>query len=664
VASSQGIKAGSAFIELLVNDKSLIKGLQRAGAKLKAFGNSVADLGKKMAMIGTAVATPLVGFAKVFASGSKELQTLSQRTGISVEALSELGYAASISGTNMQTLEGGIKKMQRTIYQAAIGSKTATAALAQLGLTVDDLRGLSPDAQFKLIADKLTAIQSPAVRAAMAMAIFGKSGMDLLPMMSRGAAGIDAMQEEARRLGLTSSEASVAIGVKLAEALSTLWMVLKQVGATLGEAVAPLLTVVANRIIDIAVKAIAWAKQNKELIVTIFKVAAGVVAAGIALLVLGKTIVLLGGVFAALAATVGMVSAMTGMLGGIIAGLLSTIGLVVAAVAALGTYLIYASGMGGKALSWLGERFAELSSFATEAFGGIADALAAGDIALAAKILWLTLKVAWQTGISALETLWTQFKGSFVNIIQGAFYGALAAWEICRGSLEVAWVETTAFLSKTWTSFTAGFQKTWNSAINWTTKRLLELWSLFDDSFDVNEAKSMADRELADTNNQIEAQKKQALTQRENQRKQERKTADDAYNYNMTQIGQAAIDAEDKLAKEQAEKIKQSNEELEKARDEWRDAIGKARQERKMKEAQGPDRLEPPPAISDYLEGLGTAIEQAQKKTIGVRGTFNAMEAAGMGGGGVTDRIAKATEETAKHTKKLVQQGNDDAEFD
>ncbi|MCL2641854.1 MAG: hypothetical protein FWD53_13470 [Phycisphaerales bacterium] len=663
MASSQGIKAGSAFIELLVNDKALVKGLRNASKKLKAFGDSVADLGKKLAMIGTAVAAPLVGFAKVFASGSKELQTLSQRTGISVEALSELGYAASISGTNMQTLEGGIKKMQRTIYMAATGSKTATAALAQLGLTVDDLRGLSPDAQFKLIADKLAAIQSPAVRAAMAMAIFGKSGMDLLPMMSRGAAGIDAMQEEARRLGLTSSEASVAIGVKLAEALSTLWMVLKQVGTTLGEAVAPLLTDVANRIIDIAVKAINWAKQNKELIVTIFKVAVGVVAAGIALLVLGKAIVVLGGVLSALATAVGVVTAVIGVLGGIIGGLLSPIGLVVAAVAALGAYLIYASGMGGKALSWLGERFLELSAFATEAFGGIADALAAGDIALAAKILWLTLKVAWQTGISALETLWTQFKGSFVNIIQGAFYGALAAWEICRSSLEVAWVETTAFLSKTWTSFTSGFQQAWNSAINWTTKRLLELWSLFDDSFDVNEAKTMADKELAETNNQIEAQKKQALAQRESQRKQERKTADDAYNYNMAQIGQAAMDAEDKLAKEQAEKIKKSNEELEKARDEWRDAIGKARDKRTMKDAQGPDRLEPPPAIRDYLEGLGATIEQAQKKTVGVSGTFNAMAAAGMQGGGVADRIAKATEETARNTKKLLDQ-NDDSEFD
>jgi len=215
MASSQGIRAGSAFIELLVNDDKLVKGLQKAGKKLKAFGETISGWGKKFAGIGTAVAAPLVGFAKAFASGSKELQTMSQRTGVSVGALSELGYAAQLSGTDMETLEVGLKRMQKTLYQAATGSKTATDALAQLGLTVDDLRGLSPDQQFKLIADKLAAIQSPAVRAALAMQIFGRSGTQLLPMMSKGAAGIDAMQEEARKLGLTASETGVAVGVKL-----------------------------------------------------------------------------------------------------------------------------------------------------------------------------------------------------------------------------------------------------------------------------------------------------------------------------------------------------------------------------------------------------------------------------------------------------------------
>ena len=665
MASSQGIKAGSAFIELLLNDDKLVKGLQKAGKKLKAFGDTIAGWGKKLAGVGTAIAAPLVGFAKAFASGSKELQTLSQKTGIGVAALSELAYAAQLSGTDMETLEVGIKRMQKTIYQAATGSKSATEALAQLGLTVEDLRGLSPDQQFKLIADKLAAIQSPAVRAAMAMAIFGKSGTQLLPMMNKGAAGIEAMQEEARKLGLTASETGVAVGVKLEEALTTLWKVLQKLASTLGSAVAPLLTDFANWLIDIVVKATAWIKQNKELIVTIFKVALVVVGAGMALIGLGYAITTLGSVLTGLATIVATVYGAMEVMIAVISAFLNPIGLVLVAIAALGAYLIYASGAGGKALSWLGERFTDLSSFASEAFQGISDALMAGDIALAAQILWLTLKIAWIKGVQVLESAWLTFRNFFIKIGYDAFYGVQAVWEIVQNALCVAWIETTAFLSKVWTSFTAGFEKAWNTAINWTSKRILELQGLFDSSLDVDAAKKMADQDLEATNNQIDQQKNQALAAREQQRAGERKAAEDMHNDEMARIGQESIDKEKALDDEYNQKMKDSQDELDKTKQEWKDAIGKAKEERKMKESQGPDRLEAPPAIPDYLEGLGPTIEQAQKKTIGVHGTFNAMEAPGMRAGGVTDRIAKATEETAKNTKKLVDQGEqDDQEFE
>ncbi len=630
MASSQGIKAGSAFIELLVNDDKLVKGLQKAGKKLKAFGETISGWGKKLAGIGTAVAAPLVGFAKAFASGSKELQTMSQRTGVSVAALSELGYAAQLSGTDMEALEVGIKRMQKTIYGAATGSKQATEALAALGLTVEDLRGLSPDQQFKLIADKLAAIQSPAVRAALAMQIFGRQGTQLLPMLTQGAAGIEAMQEEARKLGLAASAADVAVGVKLEESLATLWKVLQKLAATLGSAIAPLLTECANWLIDIVVKATAWVKQNKELIVTIFKVAVVVVAAGLALIGLGYAISALGGVMTGLATIVAFVAGAVEILITIVSAFLNPVGLVIAAIVALGAYLIYASGAGGKALSWLGERFTDLWGFASEAFGGIADALMAGDIALAAKILWLTLKMAWIKGVQVLESVWLTFRNFFIKIAYDAFYGAQAVWEIVQDALCVAWIETTAFLSSTWTKFSAGFEQVWNSAVNWTTKRILDLQGLFDDSLDVDAAKKMADDDLAATNNEIERQKNAELAQREEQRKGERKAADEEHDHQMAQIGQESLDKEKALDDEYDQKMKASQDELDAAQKEWQDAIAKAHDEKKAKDAQGPDRLEAPPALPDYLEGLGPTIQQAQEKTIGVHGTFNAMEAPGM----------------------------------
>jgi hypothetical protein len=665
MASAQGIKAGSAFIELFIKDGALVKGLQKASKKLKAFGEAISGWGQKLAGIGTAITAPLIGFAKASAAGSKELQTMSQRTGISVEALSELGYAAQLSGTDMETLEVGIKRMQKTIAQAAMGSQSAADALGELGLTVENLRGLSPDQQFKLIADKLAAIQSPAVRAAIAMQIFGRQGTQLLPMLSQGAAGIEAMQEEARRLGLTASAAGVAVGVKLEEALTTLWKVLKKLAATLGSAVAPLLTEFANILIDIVVKATTWVKQNKDLVLSIFKIGLAVVAGGIVLMALGKAIILVGTILSGLATAVSVVGTVFGVLGSIIGWILTPIGLVIVAIAALGAYLIYASGAGGKALTWLGDRFTDLSSFATESFQGIADALAAGDIALAAQILWLSLKVAWLKGVQVLESAWLSFRNFFIKIAYDAFYGAQAASEIAVDALVVAWVETTAYLSKVWISFTAGFQQAWDTAINWTSKRLLELQGLFDSSLDVDAAKQMADDDLAATNAQIDQQKQAALAQREQQRTDERKMAEDMHNDEMTRIGKESQEKEQALDDEYDQKMKAAQDELDKTKKEWQDAIAKAKEERKAKEAQGPDRLDAPPAMPDYLDGLGPTIEQAKQKTIGVAGTFNALEARGLGAGGVADRIAKASEETAKNTKKLVQQGlQDDQEFD
>jgi hypothetical protein len=55
--------------------------------------------------------------------------------------------------------------------------------------------------------------------------------------------------------------------------------------------------------------------------------------------------------------------------------------------------------------------------------------------------------------------------------------------------------------------------------------------------------------------------------------------------------------------------------------------------------------------FEDRLSGLGEAIG----KGISVRGTFNALAAQGLeAGDNAAERTAKATEQTAKHTKRLA----------
>ncbi|MCL4193730.1 MAG: hypothetical protein KJZ87_18475, partial [Thermoguttaceae bacterium] len=241
MANAQGIRAGQAFVELFADDSRLVRGLKAASAKLKAWGQGVTAVGKTMLAGGATVLGALVGTAKVFANMGSQLADMSARTGVSVEALSELGYVAEMSGGDLETLEAGLRKMQKAIVEAATGSQSAQESLSALGITIADLKNLSPDEQFMLIADRLAQIKNPTQRAAAAMEVFGKSGTKLLPMMAGGAAGLEAMRQKARDLGLVMSSEDAAAADGFGDVLDTLWKTLKVGVFTIGSALAPIL---------------------------------------------------------------------------------------------------------------------------------------------------------------------------------------------------------------------------------------------------------------------------------------------------------------------------------------------------------------------------------------------------------------------------------------
>jgi hypothetical protein len=60
-------------------------------------------------------------------------------------------------------------------------------------------------------------------------------------------------------------------------------------------------------------------------------------------------------------------------------------------------------------------------------------------------------------------------------------------------------------------------------------------------------------------------------------------------------------------------------------------------------------------AIRKALEDAAAAMpDTVSRATIGVRGTFNALQAAGLGAGGASDRLTSASERTAKNTDKIA----------
>lgn len=657
---SNAIRAGRAFVELFADDTKLVRGLRAAEKKLRAFGASISRMGRQMVGLGAAVLTPLVAASKAFAAMGDSMGKMSKRTGFSAEALSELSFAAQQSGTSIEAFENGTRRMQRTITDAGMGMQSAADALEVLGLSYSQLSKLSPEEQFKLIADRLSQIKNPTTRAAIAMMIFGRSGTALLPMLEQGAAGINELMEEARALGLTMSSEDAAAAEDFTDALGRLWKVVKMTTFQVGAAMAPALQELSGWVTKVVVTFNDWLKNNRQVVVMVTKVAAAVVAGGIALVLFGGTVSALGLVLGKLASVIVFVGTVFKTLGAAIAFLANPVVLVIAAVAALGTYLLYASGAGAKALAWLGSKFEQLRATATEAFGGIGDALAAGDIALAAKVLWLTLKMEFTRGVNALQKMWLDFRNFFIRIAYDAWDGAIAAAAVVWHALEVGWIETTVFLSKAWNGFASFFMRSWEKMKAIATKAALWIMKLFDDSINLEAAYSIVDEEknkAIDKINQDQQTQKQDI---ENRRKSRREDATTMRDATLEEIGKQNAERHRKLDEAYTDRMTQNAAELEAARKEWQNAIDTARQKRQAMDdpgrMRGPGQIDPPD-----MSMLAGAFDTAVQKMTAIGG-FSGFGRFGAQGQGAAERTANGVEQIAKNTRELLnlQRDNDE----
>jgi hypothetical protein len=606
MTTAKGIRAGAAYVELTTKNSGLVKGLAAAEAKLKAFGQGIMAAGGVLTGLGTAALSPMIAMSKVFADMGSELVDMSQRTGVSVESLSELGYAAEQSGADLETLETAVRRMQKQVTAAAKGSQAATDAFGSLGISVAGLSQLSPEQQFKLIADRLSQIQDPTLKAAMAMELFGKSGTRLLPLITSGARGIEDLQQQARELGLTMSTEDAQAAEVFGDRMDALWKVLKQASFTVGAALAPTLIEAVQAMTRAAVATLNWVKANKPLIVMVAKIAAGVVVAGAALIGLGAAVYVAGAALGVIAGTIGAVGTVIGAIGSAIAFLTSPIGLAIAGVVALGGAFVYFSGAGGKAIDWLGGQFRSLKDTVGETFQGISDAMAAGDMALAAKVLWAGMKLSWLEGTNGLRSIWSSFNADFVTSMTNSFF-----------DIEAGWVGMAAGMLSTWEVFKNDARTVWDKLQALIYTGSLEL-----------------------TPEQVEGQKKrdQVTESRLGGIEMERQAR--LRELNILQATNAGI-GQASLGDTQAE--------LEKARAEWKKALAEAAAARAAAEKDGPTALKAP---NFNLEDLDNVINTTKKK-VDVVGTFNPLAA--IGSDSLSERAAKATEATAANTKKLIQ---------
>lgn len=178
-----------------------------------------------------------------------QLGTTSQYLGITAQALQELRYAAEKSGVKIDALDDSLKELQVRAFDAKSGEGEAAEAFQTLGVKATNAAGRirEPLELLDEVADKFMKLPTQSDRLWVADAVFGDEGATVLKMLQHGSKGLHEMRKEARALGITLEQGTIAKAAELNAHLAQLRATSKGMANTFVSSLLPGLTWIAKR---------------------------------------------------------------------------------------------------------------------------------------------------------------------------------------------------------------------------------------------------------------------------------------------------------------------------------------------------------------------------------------------------------------------------------
>lgn len=341
VIRSLVVKVGA---DLTNFDKSMKKISKDMGKVSKNLGNAGANLTKSLTLPILAVGGAMGALVMKSAETADELQRLSDVTGLSAERLQELKYAGSNLGVELETITGAQSKLTKAMFAAQGGTGKQADAFKKLGIKVTDSNGNLRDAKDIMVEafNALNKMGNETERDATSMQLFGKSAMELNPIIKAGGDALKDLTDEARKNGAVMSNEQVsnldAFGDSVDAMKLSIGAAAGKIAADLVPTLNKLIPIIQEKIIPAIGKFVKWVSsliiKFSELDPFTQKFIGGLlaIAVGIGPLLSGAA-----SLFGLIAALAGIAGASTGAAAGLLAlgATLAPILAVVAAVAGI-----------------------------------------------------------------------------------------------------------------------------------------------------------------------------------------------------------------------------------------------------------------------------------------------------------------------------------------
>jgi len=552
---------------------------------------------------------------------------------VSVEELSALEFAAAKAGVEFDDITGAVEEFQIRIGEAVRdGVGPLNETFGKLGLNAKEIAKLPLPERLAKVADALNSINDPSLRQFDADEIFGGDAFRILPLLDAGGDAIRQLAKDGIAAGVILEGNTAEAAKKLGGSLATLKLQVRAVAISVGGALAPALTSIVEKTQPVLRTIIDWVKENASLVRTVATVGVSVTALGLTLVTLGTAIGVAGFALTALA--------------GVISLVLSPIGLLIAGVVAAGVAFVKFTDIGGRAVDYLKNKFGELFKSFSAALGGIRDALAAGDIALAAEILWTNLKLVFFIGTQDLIRKAIEIKKGFLVALTETTIGAIAEGAKLYAGLQKVWNNVTAGAKSLWQNLKGDAAETFNLIRNQASKAGNAIKGELDEGFDAEGENAEADKLFVERQKGAQKQRKDALTSIEEERKAK-----------IQQIEDEAKKREEAIQSSLKTELDAINEAEDKEKERLQNTLdGLKEKQRKLLEAAGK-------AAGKTQEEIAAAskeqdkLEQKRRDTLklvadgaGVTSSFNIRS---LGADDINKKILKAGEDQVKELRAL-----------
>lgn len=220
--------------------------------KFKTGVKTVAKWGTAIAGAGVVVGTAMTGVVNKSAEAMDEIDKMSAKIGISKKGYQEWAYVLGQNGMEVDKLQVGVKTLVSQMDMANEGNKNSIATFEKLGLSIYDSTGKLKD-QETMMNETMYALanmENGTEKARLSTELFGKAGVEMMPMLNNGAEEMKNLTARAHELGLVVSDEAVTSGVVFGDTMDDLKSAFGMVGTVIGNDLMPIFQKMADWVID------------------------------------------------------------------------------------------------------------------------------------------------------------------------------------------------------------------------------------------------------------------------------------------------------------------------------------------------------------------------------------------------------------------------------